>query len=259
MLSRIKQTFKKFSPISLQTINKPIYIDFPLKRYYTSHVRPEFANPISLHDLKNIDYKPGHHYKPKTISDTLSYSIVKFLRFFADTYFKEDYTRRAICLETVAAIPGLVGGMYRHLYSLRNMTDNGEAIHKLLLEAENERQHLLTFLEVGKPGIFDRLVVRAIQPVFFAFYMVFYGVFPKMAHRFVGYLEEEAIRSYDAYERHIALGDIENIDAPLISKKYWKLPDNAKLIDVVRAVRADEAAHRDANHGMADVKPFKLG
>ncbi|KAM0675752.1 hypothetical protein GVAV_000527 [Gurleya vavrai] len=139
------------------------------------------------------------------------------------------------------------------------MTDNGEVIQKLLDEAENERQHLLTFLAVGKPGIFDRFVFRAVQPVFFAFYMTLYAIFPKTAHRFVGYLEEEAIRSYDCYEKHLKQGDIENVDAPEISKRYWKLPSNAKLIDVVRAVRADEAAHRDANHELANVKPFKLG
>lgn len=230
----------------------------PIKRYYPSVVRKEFENPISLTELKNINYEPNKHYKAVTLSDKISYSLVKFLRFFADTYFQKDYTRRAICLETVAAIPGLVGGTFRHLYSLRNMKDNGKIIESLLHEAENERQHLLTFIEVGKPGFFDRFVIRALQPIFFSFYFSFYGLFPKTAHRFVGYLEEEAIRSYDCYEDYIKKGYIKNVDAPKISIDYWKLPKNAKLIDVVRAVRADEAAHRDANHSMADAKPFSL-
>lgn len=97
--------------------------------------------------MKAIDYESGKHFVPKSFSDTFAFVIVKGLRAFADFYFRKDYVRRAVVLETVAAIPGMVGGMFRHLYSLRNLEDNGEAIKKLVLEAENERQHLLTFLE----------------------------------------------------------------------------------------------------------------
>lgn len=97
------------------------------------------------------------------------------------------------------------------------------------------------------------------RPFFFNFYILFYFLFPKTAHRFVGYLEEEAIRSYDAFELEIKRGKIENVPAPQIAIEYWQLPANARLIDVVRAVRADEAAHRDTNHGMADIEDFTLG
>jgi ubiquinol oxidase len=33
---------------------------------------------------------------------------------------------------------------------------------------------------------------------------------------------------------------------------YWSLPPDARLSDVIIAVRADEAGHRDVNHGFAD-------
>ena len=36
--------------------------------------------------------------------------------------------------------------------------------------------------------------------------------------------------------------------APPIAIKYWRLPEGAMLRDVLLAVRADEAIHRDANH-----------
>lgn len=232
----------------------PIYI----KRHYPSVVRKEFEQPISLIDLKNLNYRPEYHFKPQNIPDTLALSGVKFLRFFADVYFQKDYIRRAICLETVAAIPGLVGGLFRHLASLRTFHDNGDVIAKLLHEAENERQHLLTFLKVGKPSFFDMIVIKTVQPIFFYFYMWFYALFPRTAHRFVGYLEEEAIRSYECFEEEIKKGNIPNVDAPKSAIMYWKLPDNSKLIDVVRAVRADEAAHRDANHDLAIKYPLKL-
>ena len=40
--------------------------------------------------------------------------------------------------------------------------------------------------------------------------------------------------------------------APKIAREYWRLADDARLREVVLAVRADEAGHRDVNHGFAD-------
>lgn len=226
---------------------------------YGERSRPEFEHPITLEELKKIDYGPGKHVIPASISDKMAFLIVKALRSFADLYFRKDYLRRVVVLETVAAIPGMVGGLFRHLYSLRTLKDNDEAIKKLVLEAENERQHLMTFLEVLKPNIFDKMLVKLGQLLFFNGYMLFYFLTPKTAHRFVGYLEEEAIRSYDSFEEEILNNNIKNVEAPRISIDYWNLPENSRLIDVVRAVRADEAEHRDVNHKMADNEDFSLG
>jgi hypothetical protein len=62
----------------------------------------------------------------------------------------------------------------------------------LLEESYNERMHLLTFLKMAEPGWFMRLAVLATQGVFFNAFFVAYLVAPKVCHRFVGYLEEEA-------------------------------------------------------------------
>jgi ubiquinol oxidase len=68
----------------------------------------------------------------------------------------------------------------------------------------------------------------------------------------VGYFEEEAVISYTHYLAEIDEGRSENVAAPAIAKRYWGLPDNASLRDVVLVVRADEAHHRDVNHGFAN-------
>ena len=80
-----------------------------------------------------------------------------------------------------------------------------------------------------------------------------------MAHRFVAYLEEEAVVSYTGYLEAIDRGELENVPAPEIAIDYWKLGHKATLRDVVIAVRADEANHRDTNHAFADAmaKPEK--
>ena len=50
---------------------------------------------------------------------------------------------------------------------------------------------------------------------------------------------------------HSAQGLAFDTQAPEIAKRYWNLPDTATLRDVVLVVRADEAHHRDVNHGFA--------
>ncbi len=90
------------------------------------------------------------------------------------------------------------------------------------------------------------------QAVFYNFYFFLYLFFPKTAHRVVGYFEEEAVTSYTQYLEQIDAGRQENVPAPKLAIDYWGLAHDARLREVVVAVRADEAGHRDRNHGFAD-------
>jgi len=194
----------------------------------------------------------GVHHRPDGLSDKVAYGFVKLLRFFADTFFAKRYGHRAVVLETVAAVPGMVGATLNHLKCLRRMEDDRGWIKTLMDEAENERMHLMTFIEVAKPTLFERFVVVAAQWVFYLFFFGLYPVSPKTAHRVVGYFEEEAVISYTHYLAEIDEGRSENVPAPEIARRYWGLPATATLRDVVLVVRADEAHHRDVNHGFAN-------
>ena len=70
-------------------------------------------------------------------------------------------------LETVAAVPGMVGATINHLDCLRRMCDDKGWIKTLMDEAENERMHLMTFIEVAKPTLFERAVIIGVQWVFY--------------------------------------------------------------------------------------------
>jgi len=192
------------------------------------------------------------HVKPVTKSDRVAYSFVMFLRFFADKFFAKRYGHRAIVLETVAAVPGMVGGLWQHLHALRRMRDDEGWIRTLLEEAENERMHLMTFIEIAQPNWFERLLVGMIQLIFYNAYFFLYLFAPRTAHRVIGYFEEEAVFSYTQYLEEIDSGRHENVAAPQIAIDYWQLGPEATLRDVVIAVRADEAEHRDVNHSFAD-------
>ena len=192
------------------------------------------------------------HHVPKDVSDKIALGFTKALRFVADTFFKKRYGHRAVVLETVAAVPGMVAGAGLHLKSLRRMEDDRGWIKELLDEADNERMHLMTFVELAQPNLFERFIILIAQAFFVAFYAIIYLFFPKTAHRIIGYFEEEAVRSYTEFLSEIDSGKIENVAAPQIAIDYWNLPKNATLRDVVIVVREDEAGHRDRNHEMAD-------
>lgn len=100
-----------------------------------------------------------------------------------------------------------------------------------------------------KPSFLFRSMVLIGQGVFCNLFFVTYLISPRYCHRFVGYLEEEAVKTYS----HL-MDDIDREDGPMrewqtkaapdMAKMYWKLGPNATLRDVVLAIRADEAHHR---------------
>nr|WP_070960458.1 alternative oxidase [Hyphomonas sp. Mor2] len=192
------------------------------------------------------------HRKPQGFRDRIALAFVKFLRFFADLFFRKRYGHRAVVLETVAAVPGMVAGLLQHLRAIRRMRDDQGWIKELLDEAENERMHLMTFIQVAQPTLFERGLIMIAQAIFYNFYFFLYLFAPKTAHRVIGYFEEEAVTSYTHYLAEIDAGRLDNGPAPQIAIDYWNLPDDATLRDVVLAVRADEAGHRDRNHYFAD-------
>ncbi|PWA44992.1 alternative oxidase [Artemisia annua] len=125
------------------------------------------------------------------------------------------YGCRAMMLETMAAVPGMVGGMLLYCKSSRRFEHSGG--------------------------------------VFLNAYFLAYLASPKLAHRITGYLEEEAVHSYTEFLKEFDKGNIENVKAPAIAIDYWRLPADATLRDVVMVVRADEAHHRDVNHFASDI------
>ena len=193
------------------------------------------------------------HFEPKNFSDKVALLFTKFLRLLADTFFKKRYGHRAVVLETIAAVPGMVAGMLVHLKSLRKIEDDRGWIKILLDEAENERMHLMTFIHIAKPTAIERFIIMIAQFIFIITYGIIYLASQRTAHRIVGYFEEEAVISYTEYLNELESGAIPDQPAPEIAINYWNLPLHSTLKDVVRVIRDDEAGHRDVNHSFADI------
>ena len=153
----------------------------------------------------------------------------------------------------------MVGGMLRHLRSHRRLKRDNGWIESLLEESDNERMHLLTFMRLAEPGWFMKIMTIGAQGVFFSSLLVSYLVSPKTCHRFVGYLEEEAVKTYTVAIHDIEVGALPNwsnpnFRAPDMAIDYWKMPEGHQTMkDLILYVRADEAKHREVNHTLANL------
>ncbi|EAW12194.1 alternative oxidase [Aspergillus clavatus NRRL 1] len=264
------------------TSTKQIRLFFPETQ--TKKIRitpPAWPHPIyTEEDMKKVGIA---HRETRTFSDRVALATIRMLRSGFDlvsgyrhdqavalhkkdpataqqkyAMTEEKYLIRNIFLESIAGVPGMVGGMLRHLRSLRRMKRDNGWIETLLEESYNERMHLLTFLQMAEPGLFLRLLVLGAQGVFFNAFFIAYLVNPVICHRFVGYLEEEAVITYTREIADIEAGKLpkwENLQAPEIAVKYWNMPEGHRSMrDLLLYIRADEAKHREVNHTFGNLE-----
>ncbi|PTB64092.1 alternative oxidase [Trichoderma citrinoviride] len=255
---------------------------FPAKD--TPHIiktPPAWPHPgFTIEELQQVT--PSHR-PPRGFGDWAAWKIVRLARYFMDKATGMDREQqvdkkhpttsvkaekplteaqwlvRFVFLESIAGVPGMVGGMLRHLSSLRYMKRDNGWIETLLEESYNERMHLLTFMTMCEPGWFMKLMIIGAQGVFFNSLFVAYLLHPKIVHRFVGYLEEEAVHTYtrailEIEEGHLPKWSNPNFRIPDIAVQYWRMPEGHRTMkDLIMYIRADEASHRGVNHTLGNL------
>lgn len=111
--------------------------------------------------------------------------------------------------------------------------------------------------------------------VFWNLFFLSYLISPRICHRFVGYLESQAVVTYTHAIEAMEAGELpewnkrapqQAIDCASILAQHstdrpadWRLADDATVLDMVYAVRADEATHRFVNNSLANVFSSKHG
>lgn len=243
------------------------------------NVDKQWVNPTINHVWspeevdERLSTQPRH--TPTLLSEKVAHGFLQFCykafngitRYEASDPSPDSVAFRLIFLESVAGVPGMVAAQHRHFSSLRNLKRDYGWIHTLLEEAENERMHLLTFLQTFEPGLFTRSVVFLTQFGFGGLFITLYVASPRTAHRLVGYIEEMAVVTYTNIIEMVETPGTKLNDAwshksaPEIAKSYWRLPDDASFLTVIKQVAADETNHRDVNHTFAsmsarDVNPY---
>jgi hypothetical protein len=209
------------------------------------------------------------HTEPQGFRDRLALNAVKAVRYVFDkatgwnygTITPDMILNRVIYLETIAAVPGMVAAIVRHFRSLRTMQRDGGMLQMFLDEANNERMHLLTFVRMKNPNSLFRAAVIGGQFGFGTAFLTAYLISPRFCHRFVGYVEEEACATYTKIIEAIEsapdgseLAKWKTAKAPKIGRSYWHLGEGGTVLDLMYAVRADEAEHRDVNHLCSELK-----
>ncbi|EAU86252.1 mitochondrial alternative oxidase [Coprinopsis cinerea okayama7 len=248
----------------------PVYSSEELKAVEVIHREPKTLSDKAARGFvtlarKMFDLVSGYKHKP--LPPNYKDLTVQHLRDQGYILDDKGWLRRILFLESIAGVPGMVAATLRHLQSLRLMRRDSGWIHTCLEEAENERMHLMTFMTLRKPSIAFRAMVLGAQGVFYNLFFLSYIFSPKTCHRFVGYLEEEAVVTYTKCIKELEDGLIpewEGKPAPEIAIDYWRMSPDAKMIDLLYAVRSDESTHRFVNHSLAnlnhdtDVNPFAL-
>ncbi|KAI0107573.1 alternative oxidase [Nemania sp. FL0031] len=223
------------------------------------------------------------HRKPATWGDYFAWKFMRFCRWGMDfctgmrseqkvdksnpttavhsikPLTESQWMIRFLFLESIAGVPGMVAGMLRHLHSLRRLKRDNGWIETLLEESYNERMHLLTFMKMCEPGWFMKLMILGAQGVYFNGMVLSYLISPKITHRFVGYLEEEAVHTYTMAikqidEGHLPKWSSPDFVVPDIAVKYWHMPEGKRTMrDLIMYIRADEACHRGVNHTLSNL------
>lgn len=264
-LSRMLRVSKVVATVPSKGSPENPQLNLPKHRY--SVTNEDYRMPHLTYTPKDIEVIEQTHRTPLNLRDKIALKVLRFTRKSFDWVTgynetggmnKRKWVNRALFLETVAGVPGMIGGLVRHLASLRKMKHDYGWIHHLLEEAENERMHLFFFLKERDPGFVFRSAVTLTQFVFVPFYLLVYAISPKFLHRFVGYLEEEATHTYT-----VMIKDIDRPNGPLEEwrtkkvdrefTRYWGCPENASIRDIILCIRADEIGHREYNHLFADI------
>ncbi|EPS37513.1 hypothetical protein H072_8775 [Dactylellina haptotyla CBS 200.50] len=234
----------------------PVYTEKQMQDIVIAHRNAStWSDKIALNAIRllrsSFDLVTGYKHDPKIASGEKTAE--------GGTHFtmtEKKWMIRFIFLESIAGVPGFVAGTLRHLKSIRSLKRDNGWIETLLEEGYNERMHLLTFLKMHHPGIFMRLMVIGAQGVFYNAFFLAYLLSPRTCHRFVGYLEEEAVITYTRAIADIDAGKLpafESMDAPRIALDYWKMPEGSKVREMLMYIRADEAKHREVNHTLANL------
>jgi hypothetical protein len=87
-----------------------------------------------------------------------------------------------------------------------------------------------------------------------------YLISPRTCHRFVGYLEEEAVLTYSLCIEDLEAGKLPqwsdpDFKVPELAVNYWNMPEGHRTMrDLLLYIRADEAKHREVNHTLGNLK-----
>jgi ubiquinol oxidase len=193
----------------------------------------------------------SRHHAPRTFSDRFAFGVVRAMSALA-SLFGSRYGDRVIVVETIAAVPPMVMATLLHLRCLRRLADDRGWVRTFMDESENQRAHLMAFVALARPNTLERWAIVLGQGVFYNLYFLLGLVSARTAHRIAAYMAERSVSGYTDLLARLATGDETGVEAPASAIAYWNLSPNARISEMVTAIRGDEAIYRDIHHAFAD-------
>lgn len=96
--------------------------------------------PHNIYSKRDISHYTSRHRIPTSFSDKFAYFLINSIRktynaltgYNVDKMTENKWLIRCLFLETVAGVPGMVGGMGTHLKTIRDLKKDKGRIHHLL-------------------------------------------------------------------------------------------------------------------------------
>lgn len=240
----------------------------PVSDSVKDHHSATLRNRVWTEEELKQKWETVHQHEERSSGmDYLTYGVIRGLYhsfntvtgFDHDDPTVESMKLRLILLESIAGVPPFIMAGYRHFRALRKLTYDGGRIYTHLEEAENERMHLISCMQIFEASWKTTAAVYGAQLFITPFCWFFCLANPRWLNRFVGYLEETACETYGTVLRACndpskkLYKEWHDKPAPPAAIQYWQLPENATWPDALLRIYADETQHRDINHTFANI------
>eukprot|EP00644_Phytophthora_capsici_P012399 jgi/Phyca11/552080/estExt2_Genewise1Plus.C_PHYCAscaffold_460130 len=208
--------------------------------------------PHLVYSLEAIEDTPVNNHKPKKIHDNVvsgakkprsGFSLLFDYRGLNSSMTASDWINRCLYIETFARASEMVMGIAHHLRSQRSLK-----LDDMWLKAENERVQIFTSMK--QRGLSSQVAMVAAQSVFLPVFFLTYMISPKTCQHFIAFVDEEAVNTYTYLLEDMEHGHLNEwctMTAPLVGRRHFDLPDDAKVYDMIKCIRAEKASHKHAS------------
>lgn len=224
--------------------------------------------------LLDLEKAPLTHAIPLRLSDRLSIRFVKFMRWFGDKLYGEQFLHRAVMLKHLACVPSLsiatvdflrvlfrgndFARAKRGILPVVGVSGNGDLGGELRMAralwsvVENHCMHCDVLAAVSPPSWLNRSLILFFFVVEYLSFVVITLFSPRFSHRFAGYLSEEASVAFTHMINDIDVGKVSDIPAPHIAVRYWGIEGSSAVLSTPTSETNNERG-REGEEKKADV------
>lgn len=198
-----------------------------------SSSRFTYALPaLDSDDIAALERETLNHHEPNCWNDYCCVSLVKLLRWCADKLFRERYIHRATMLKAIAPAPALAGAIVANLRMYLRKKDAtylpshgnfSSEVRVLMAQMESHAAHVNILLSMCEITTVERVAAVLLYGLHYFIFTLLFFLYPRMAFRLMGYLNEESVVIWTHMINDVELGKIVERPIPRAALQYWGL------------------------------------